>query len=232
MARKALTTPQQFRRQVQPQLRTLREKVTNSEQAAARLRAYHQIGTVVAGVVPGTTVYGENRFAELAEAIGRQASWLHKLRAFAKGYTKRDLNELCKLAEYVSWSHVVLLLSVDNKQKRAALQRQIEKNAWSKEDLRRAMKAQAVERHAGGRPLSRQKDPQAGLRQLVEECEHWLRLCREVWVADGESLVGQLEAIPKSRNTGKLQKQVASASDVLGQLKSECVKLQRRLQAL
>lgn len=229
MSRSANMTPTQFRSRVQPQLRILRERAISPEQKAQRLKAYHAIGSVVAEAIPGRATWGDKNVAELAKAIGYKESMLTKLRAFAINYSKRDLNRLCRLADRVTWSHVKLLLSIDDKGRRARKEEQIASKAWSTEDLRRAMKAEAAERHAGGRPFSRPADPLAGLRQLIAESERWLRLCEDVWAAEDDSLIAKLESLSKSRRTSKLQRQVTGAGETLNRIRLACGRLQRRL---
>ncbi len=207
-------------------------KAVTSDQKAQRLRAYHAIGSVVAEVVPGRASYGDDRLSKLAEAIGYKAAALTKLRAFASCYNQQDLSQLCKLADHVSWSHVQLLLSISDKSKRTTLQQSIVNNGWSKEQLRQAMKAKSTDRHAGGRPLSRPTDPEAGLRQIDEESERWIRLCREIWMEGGSSLIATLDSLPVTRRTDKLRKQALSSIQKLRALKKECGILQRKLEKL
>jgi len=221
-----------FTKRIKSPLQTLNVKAITTDEKADRLRAYHAVGSVVAELVPGRASYGDDHLSKLAEAIGYKAAALTKLRAFAKCYNQRDLDQLCKLADQVSWSHVQLLLSESDKSKRSALQNSIVKNGWSKEQLRRALKAESTDRHAGGRPLSRPTDLEVGLRQIDEESERWIRLCREIWVDGDNSLIATLDSLPAGRRTNQLRKQALTSIQKLRVLKKECGILQRKLEDL
>lgn len=231
VSRSQLLTASQFKRRAKPHLQKIAMRATTSEQKSQRLKAYHSIGEIVVEAIPDRANYGDKRVPELAEAIGYQSAALTKMRAFANCYSKRDLNQLCKLADHVSWSHVQLLLSIADKKRRVAMQNQIAEKEWSKEQLRHAMKAASTERHAGGRPLSRPDGAEAGLRQIVEESERWLRYCREVWAGDDATLIKTLESLSAKQKTGQAQ-HLSEAVKVLSEIKTECGKLQRCLQQL
>lgn len=104
-----------------------------------------------------------------------------KIRAFAKGYTKRELEELCALRRNgmpFNWGYVSCFLGVSDKRERSDLQKRAADENWSVAEVQAEVKrlrrrSRAVRRsRAGpprraGRPLRAPADRERALRRLA-----------------------------------------------------------------
>lgn len=147
------------------------------DQQADKLRAFHELGTLLRIHVPDRVGYGAKQFVELAEAIGHQPGWLYKVSRFAVTYNKSELDALCRTS--LSWGHVAVLMPLD-KTERLNYQRTAAKRRWTVEDLRRAIRSKHPPRRPGGRQIAVASNPADALRQLVGDGQIRLRRSKAV----------------------------------------------------
>ena len=176
-------------------------------EAVRNIRRFHQLGRDLPARPPGgrsrRETYGLGLMKAEAESRGVNEDTARKARAFAdrvEGYSRQEVNDLCRLLKTIqpgqdrglavfSPTHVIRLLSVRGKKRRAALQREAVEKGWSVSELEAAIAERFGTRRQGGR---RRRIPAGGtpfLAQLELMCESWRR-----WQAEPSRDVGEGEA--------------------------------------
>lgn len=154
-----------------------------------RLRHHHALGRKANGTGNGLSV------EDLTSQYAINEHTLRKIRAFAREYTQKDLDELCKLRRPnglpLQWGHIPYLLIVKDKQERKRLQERAAREGWTAPMLNAAIPQKYRLASGHGRTMAPPASLEAGLQQLILEGEHWARRC---------SLVMQrLQAEPASK---------------------------------
>src|SRR5262249_2953901 len=124
-------------------------------------------------------------------------------------YTRKELDDLCRLIQKVQpnqdddmaifrQTHIVGLLSVHPKKKRAALQKQCILEGWSSAKLEEEIGTHFGTRREGGRARQVPSRPARLLTQLEGMCESWRRWRRRVKeenIAVPRRLAAEVEAV-------------------------------------
>lgn len=172
--------------------------------AIESIREFYEIGSKLPSRETHADVYGKGIIDAEAKRIGLNPDTLRKARHFAdpvKGYTREELDDLCQLIDQVQSdqdeqsavfgrTHLIRLLSVKPKHRRAAIQRKAIQKKWSFAELEREIARCFGTRRAGGRRRRIPADIAGLLTQLEKMCESWRRWLEEVL---GNPVNGKLE---------------------------------------
>jgi len=197
---------------------------------------YHRVGEQVNRLYPADDRgYGESHMPTLAEALGKSASYadtLWKSRLFWNEYDRADVRALSKSETAggfaLSWSHLVLLISLDDDD-RLAFQKKCLSEEWSSKELRQRAKESREPQGQGGRRFQKPKDVETALRQLIHESRTWDRRYHEVWFHMDTPAIRMESRKGKSREVAEL---AAEAFDVLETLQFDIKEALPRLKAL
>ena len=169
-------------------------------QAIKDIRALYALGREIPPKAPHREAYGRRVVEAEAERRGTNPDKIRKARQLAdpaEGYAHEELRDLCRLIAKVQPgqddtkavfrpSHLIRLLSVRPKRRRAALQRQAIEKGWSTAELDGEIARRFGTRRQGGR---RRRIP-GGLAevytQLESMCESWRRWHAELSRQPGE----------------------------------------------
>jgi hypothetical protein len=150
-------------------------RVPRIDPAAAeveRLRDYHHLGQKLLEEFPERAKYGQGAMRRRAEELGVGVNHLVHLRLFAVHYSDRALAKLLAqrspAGRPLSWSHLRLLVNVNEPQLRTSLQAAAACEGWPVARLREAIRIRQGRRHGGGRRLRRPSTVEGGLLQLAE----------------------------------------------------------------
>src|SRR4051812_31018170 len=158
-----------------------------AEEAESGLRHLHAVGREALARFPVGAAIDPDTVHEIAEREGLRLDNMQRARQFARTYSEKDLEDLCRLRTPggmpLSWGHVRRLVSIPNKAKRAALQKRSAREGWTAAQLSEVIQREVVgrKRRYGGRPFTAPRTLEEGLRQVVLRSEEWLRRCRESW---------------------------------------------------
>src|SRR4051812_2719592 len=121
-----------------------------AEEAESRLRHLHAVGREALARFPVGAAFDPETIHEIADREGLRLDNMQRARQFARSYSEKELEELCRLRTAggmpLSWGHVRRLVSIPNKAKRSALQRR-----GAEEGGTAAPNSQAAPRGVGGR---------------------------------------------------------------------------------
>ena len=124
---------------------------------AGELRAYHSRGRDIEDYV---SEYGKFANKALRDRFKVSQQQLSKARAFARGYTGKQLEALCaarnaNTGSPLHWAHVIQLLVLNKRQRlRASLQSKAVKEGWSVRRLQAEVRtARGAAPESGGRPF-------------------------------------------------------------------------------
>ena len=148
---------------------------------------------------------------EFAAEHGLNANTMRKARAFARAYSKPELEKLCRLRRpnglplYVGYLNC--LLSIPDKQVRETMTVRAAREGWLPEDLYAAIRRRYPRRCDHGRPLSISASPMLALKRLEADADRWMRRA---------ALVVQKARTAKLDQHGKLS--AREAAEVLNKL--------------
>jgi hypothetical protein len=199
---------------------------TEGRERPRDLRGWYELGKEVRTKADGTCgVAGMIR--RLNEELRYTGDQVQKAVAFARGYSPGELEELCRLrtpdGKPLTYSHVRRLLSVENKTKRARLQRRAAEAGWSHEGLAAQIAADRGRAVPFGRRPAVPSDLTAALRDILARTKEWLNRSTTSWngLGDGEDpLKPALEPL------------LRQSKSVLRELQRAARALERRLDGL
>ena len=158
-----------FGREVRELLPRLKVGPGLSDSHAEAIRVHRRIGEIALKYVPEGTG-GDKLFEALATAVGHRGSWLRRLRTFALEYTKREAEQLIRRAPRITFSHVIHLLSVHDKEMRKQLEDTLGKHQWTPDELAGQIQEKlGGPRRSGGRPIQFPTEVVAGLKRLLQD---------------------------------------------------------------
>src|SRR4051812_671161 len=150
-------------------------------EAESRLRHLHAVGREALARFPVGAAIDPDTIHEIAAREGLRHDNMQRARQFARSYSEKDLEELCRLRTPggmpLSWGHVRRLVSVPSKAKRSALQKRSAREGWTAAQLSEVIQREVVgrKRRYGGRPFTAPRTLEEGLRPGVTRSEEWLR---------------------------------------------------------
>src|SRR3954469_12398076 len=96
-------------------------------EAESRLRHLHAVGREALARFPVGAAIDPGTIHEIAEREGLRLDNVQRARQFARTYSEKELDELCRLRNPggmpLSWGHIRRLVSIPNKARRSALQK-------------------------------------------------------------------------------------------------------------
>ncbi|OAI45544.1 hypothetical protein AYO44_12835 [Planctomycetaceae bacterium SCGC AG-212-F19] len=173
------------------------------EAAIRGIRDFHKQGQSSLHSQPDKGAYGEGQIKVQAEALGSNETYVHKSRQFADQYGDPELSELCALLRehrpQFGMSHVLLLVTVEQKAQRRRLQARCIRENWSYRELQDTLKRRFGKRRQAGRRWRVGKDPADVLVRLEERTGAWLRLYGIIGeeTENGKEQSSRLDQLPR-----------------------------------
>ena len=163
--------------------------------------------------------YGEGHIRSLAIALDRKQTNVSKLwamRSFYERYEQSEVKSLCKPETpggfVLTWSHMVLLLSLEYDIDRLEYQEECIDGEWSSKELHRRIKEYREPKGKGGRRFRKPKSVEDALRQLIHESRTWDRRYHEVWFPLDDPAI---RFVTGKNKTEKVSELAAEAVDIL-----------------
>lgn len=175
------------------------------------LRRHHARGT------QANQLRTDYRPRELAKLLQTNRYTLQKDRLFARKYSPRDLDDLCKLRRPnqlpLHWGCMGYLLSVPTKKERAMMQREAAEKGWTAPEIRREIKRRfgKTPGEGHGRPMKKPPTPEAVLREMCMGTRAWLKRCQRVWMNESGGL---LKTLPRCKGSAAQGEIKALAADL------------------
>ena len=184
-----------------------------------RLRRYHKIGLLA------NKEGGDLDPAAFALKHGLGIETLRKVRAFARTYSKPDLDQLCNLTRSgpnglpLHWAYVPALLTVSSRTRRRTLEKRAASLNWTARQLHSYIKSERKKGTSGkgGRRLRIPSTIEGCVEQIQTEGHRWQQRAQKMVAGIGE---GKVSATGKPsperlRKAVKLLKGIAAASMAL-----------------
>src|SRR4051794_2280730 len=206
-----------------------------AEEAESRLRQLHAVRREALARFPVGAAIDPATVHEIAEREGLRHDNMQRARQFARSYSEKELEELCRLRTPagmpLGWGHVRRLVSIPNKAKRAALQRRAAKEGWTAAQISEAILSEVVgrRRQNGGRPFAAPRTLGEGLRQVAGRSEEWLRRCRESWSGEAAWLAAGAAGSEGEAARESLAARLGEARRVLLEVGRAALELEARL---
>jgi hypothetical protein len=198
------------------------------------LRAWHEFGKQIPQKFDPESV----ELAEAARKLGldrkMDATTMRKARQFARTYSGTELEDLLRrrngAGASLGWSHIRVLVSVEDRERRAELEREAVAQAWSVRELGDAVpRLPGHKGSVGGRSFRKAKSPEDGLLQLVERCEAWLRFQEKAVQAEKVGLLAMLAEAPEADPGDLLLTRLGAAERALERVALEALGLKIKL---
>lgn len=153
-----------------------------ADEMISRLREYHRLGQEC------NLLATRKERREFADQQAISHTTIRKVRAFAREYTSRELDELCRLRKPdgmpFHFGYIPYFLCVHAKRQRQNLQRQAAKNGWTAPEVHTAIRQmRGGRRGGGGRPMKQPATAEAGLARITADGHLWMRRCELVLAA-------------------------------------------------
>lgn len=201
----------------------LTSKQSSVQKAIQAIRGYYAVGQKSLDEHPGRMAHG-GMDAEAAE-YGLNPETLRKARVFADptdGYTPKQLDRLCELCKKHDFamgvSFIPLLLSVPKKD-RAAMQRQLIKEGWSRARLNREIKARFGKRRDAGRKPTPVNDVTDAFVRLSQFCGQWHSLCDALREEPADGVEAVWAELPRA-----VQRAIGSVDEAMGSVEKRVAK--------
>jgi hypothetical protein len=174
-AKKAKGLPQEIRRCYDSIVKIHRAAQSLARDArAAVLKKCFELGQEVRKLLKVASESGEEvgNIDLLAGALGTGTRQLRDAANVAAAISSKEFESLCSHAA-ISWSHVVQLAKVKDKQKRSTLAAQADEKCWSVRDMVEAIKDKSptAKKRGPGKSRGLPRSPQSALRRMQKEFE-------------------------------------------------------------
>jgi hypothetical protein len=203
-------------------------------EAVRKIRAFYNLGRAIPRKQPHRDAYSRHVVAAEADRHGTNEDYVRKARQFAdpvEGYSRQELNELVRLIKGVQpgqddrkaifgTTHLLRLLTVRPRRRRAALQRRAVEGGWSLSQLKLEIAKSFGTRRDGGRRRRIPSDRMAFLTLVEAQCEQWRRLRAEL---DREPGAGEARHVLLADLPQGLQERITAVSAAVGQLQQAAV---------
>lgn len=191
------------------------------------LRYYHTLGELCSQVKANPTKYrgvdGTDGLKVIETALGAQGRLIRRVIQFAEAYDKAELKVLIELkneqnAYQLNWGHVMYLLTIDTKERRAAIAEEAVKKALDPGALHELIQKRFNRSGGHGRSHSMPVALQSQVTQIKKLTTVWIDKSNDVWNGEDQSVFGNL--------------QEATAADVTKELVDTTVELEGKLKEL
>ncbi len=215
------------------------------DEAISIFKRRHRLGRMVLEVTKDPDKYGKQAVEQMSSLLNMDNSLLYNAKLFAERYSENDLDELTKLrnnhGDSLTWSHVVQLIRVPDRDARLKLQQETVDNNWTYQELLKFVQdAKGGKTSKGGRPLAKPSDLSGVVTQIESMSSKWLRCNNEIWVDDNKGVAALADELSEDKFNTKIivelrdlenkVKMMATAADVLAdELASARVKLEASL---
>ncbi len=201
-----------------------RKKAPKAEQ---KLRGYYALGQKIRAACkkanPEGRPYSKGVIQGFAEKVDRSREYCDKARQFAEVYSKRDLENLCKLRNSkgnpLSTDHVRKLLRVEGGKLRRRLQVEAADNDWGSKRLAAEITKRIGKSSEKRRGPTRPKTRHDALAHIEKMSDGWLRWFDGLQEPGDEELGRQsatLEDLPKSVQQ-RLKRTISSIKKLLAE---------------
>lgn len=182
--------------------------------------------TLGAEVIDIRNKFGEKNYKALRLFIPEDPSMLQKVETFATYYSKEEAEQLADLVmadgnTLLSYSHVRLLISIENEVQRKEAINLILINCWTSAQLGAHIKTLLGKRSKGGRKPAVPKDARTVIDQQLAFVEDFENRNVNVWRNPTHSLTAQVAKIEPKEYTEDLAKQLGRLAHQMRQLATE-----------
>jgi hypothetical protein len=170
----------------------------------------------------GGKLYGRYAIGRICKILHWDEGLIRHTLRFVQTYSPEELEQLCErilpTGAPLTWSHVRVLLSVQNRKQRQELLERTTTEGWTCTELAQEMKNlyDGQTKDNRGRPPRMPKDFDGAVAQQQQSAEHWDRLYTQVWATKDRSLVAQAAKLPKDEVT---EERLRHARELASQLR-------------
>jgi hypothetical protein len=175
------------------------------------LRSRYELGLQVQELYEddkkGGKLYGRNAIGRICKILHWDEGLIRHTLRFVQTYSPEELEQLCErilpTGAPLTWSHVRVLLSAQNRNQRQELLASTITEGWTCTELAQKMKNlyDGQTKDNLGRPPRMPKDFDGAVAQQQQSAEQWDRLFTRVWAKRDRSLVAQAAKLPKDEVT-------------------------------
>lgn len=169
---------------------SLREKIDELTDTSIELR--HDIGEKLIQIIDDKSgKYGTEPEKALYKVLPLSADSIRPMVVFARSYNKPEVKRLRDMrnpvtSERLTWTHIIALTRVPNKDKAFSLAEKAINQGWSTKALNKeVIRAAGCKRSGGGRKPKTMKSFAACLTDVSEKTITWSRAADNVWLASG-----------------------------------------------
>lgn len=173
--------------------------------------------------------YGTNpeRLMKVVMPLSRDS--MRPMMSLARSYSQADVTRLMSLRnpttrERLTWSHVIALTRVPDKNKAYSLADKAVSHGWSSKDLNRAVMGISGKKSQGGRAQKKPKTLEAAAADVVAKTQNWKNAADKVWLAEGglaELYAAESAAWPSKKPTPEI---ISMLNDAASQIDEMIVK--------
>lgn len=226
-AAKAASRTEGMRDELRVKLGEIEQIISDSR--SFTLRSYYQLGKVVLEVRENPDVYGPDAWDQLCKALPGYRRTMQNAAIFRKNFTEAEFDELLQMRDEesgfaIQWSHVVLVLGIEDKKLRKQLLQQALKKKLDARDFHETVKAaMGGARRAGGRPVTMPDSLRGQVSQVYRVTRQWVQKGK-LWLGlegDGPSVfdnILQLDEPPDDETFDRLLELETLLEDMSHQL--------------
>lgn len=159
----------------------------------------------------------------LARALGFNPRTLYQCRRVVQQYSEDEYAELIA-RQPISWSHVMNLLAVDDRDLRKRLVAESVEQGWSADDLASEVGRQLIKEDREIRPRGPGRSPAVpknvlqGIDRLIRQSVAYVNSMERAWFCDQFDLAAAIEDASPDTWTDDLRDQVREAADLLREI--------------
>jgi len=178
------------------------------------LKARYSLGEIVSDVEKDPkSVYGAKAIDKLRTALGVNSNILYKARRFTELYTSDDLTQIMsargKGGQSINWSHMEVLVTVEDDDMRNELTEKVLKEAWTARDLGKEVKKLfgGSRSNSNGRPMSKPKHFSGYLDSVISVSQGVQKKTNTVWLSEEDNIHDAASTLSEINDDvmGKLQ---------------------------
>lgn len=207
-------------------------KLKGAEQTFAVLREYYDLGQRASEACKGKTrVEATRAYRELGEETNHTDFEVRQAHKFARLFTAREFDELCRVppkGKPLTWSHVRVLLPIEDKPKRVELQERAVEEGWNLKQLVSEKDRVQPRRSPGGRSPRQPASQTDALGQVMKSTEEWLHRYEKAWDGSDSKLFANIEVTTQREQEARVEA-LEQVRDALRKLSKQATSLAARL---